>query len=900
MANAFTGDFDVVAECSMPAANRVLAAMQRVERFPHSMAFHIDDRQTVHPVGGLNPVGVELVDAFGDPTTNHRRIGPPAALFGAAAGTSATMMGFDAIVNGDVVGATVGPIVPSNLSGKAQLQVSPPTIEVADAAATKIRIRMQIMARYFADPGTAALPEFFRGELQLTTPLTQTISQAGNVVEVDLKANSVNVVFVPAWSSAPLSAQDIAGLELAVHNVIKTAVLPSNVPLPSNIKQVAFKTLTGAQSALTMALRLRDGSANPAAVNNMFLSGGDDFAIAVGAEYVQSVLQPTADSILAQPVLQATLSYSIPYVHTFHISYTLTLNTAVFSLEPGNIVLTVTGHAHTTHTLLPDFDFTVRFPFSLVPNGATANLVAGPISLDTSSWVVNMFRDAATSGMSTIRDQAVADSGANDTVNKSFDAQSVLGGILDALLEPIARKRIPIHYFGHRTTLAYTGIGISPDGIVLHGTIGVAPWATANVEFEQIPADGGNRTAPVEVFPQGPDYSALKSWIPGGSIHEFEWSYGSANQPGFVDDNRFVYLQPPPAADPGVSARSTLISGFTPICLTVRGTRVSAAGPIAPQGVTGSVCSYSNFPVVGGVIGGKLSAMPMIAVTHPAANGLEVVGHTAAVASGPGRRAPNLVVTRGAKTDGVAGIVRAIGDAKRPEAPTAILVIVPKGQLGGKPLPDGAAYAEEDPAWDQIFGAVKSKSAETLIVGPDGRVKWRQEGDVDVATLAAALNKNLAAASTPELSMLTATARLGHVPPNFLFEHAPGKQITIRKMAGRPTTMVFWRAGSAPSIDAVLQLQRQAAGGGLLLAINDGDPADVAVKTAGSHKFTALVVPDPAREISAGYGVTVWPTVVSVDSFGVVSSIRYARMENLAEGTKPSKGPGPEKRSAKK
>jgi hypothetical protein len=391
------------------------------------------------------------------------------------------------------------------------------------------------------------------------------------------------------------------------------------------------------------------------------------------------------------------------------------------------------------------------------------------------------------------------------------------------------------------------------------------------------------------MFPQGPDYSALKSWIPGGSIHEFEWSYGSANQPGFVDDNRFVYLQPPPAADPGVSARSTLISGFTPMCLTVRGTRVSAAGPIAPQAVTGSVCSYSTFPVVGGLSGGKLSAMPMIAVTHPSTNGLEVVGHTAAIAGGPGRRTPNMVVqfTRGG-ADHVGAIARAIVDAKRPDAPTAILVIVPRGQLAGKHLPDGAVYSEEDPAWDQLFGGGRSKSAETLIVGPDGRVHWRHEGDIEGGALASALKKHLAPASTPELSILTATARLGHAPPNFLFEHAPGKQITIRKMAGRPTTMVFWRAGSAPSIDAVLELQRQTGDGGLLLAINDGDPADVASKAAASHKFTALVVPDPAREISAGYGVSVWPTVISVDSLGVVSSIRYARMENRAAGATPS------------
>jgi hypothetical protein len=887
MANVFTGDFDVVAECSMPAANRVLAGMQRVERFPHSMALHIDDKQHLHPVVGTNPVAVELIDAFGDTTVNHRHIGPPGEIFGAAVGTSATLTGLDALLNGDFIGATEDPITPSNLSGKAQLQVSPPTIEVADAAAGRIRIRMQLMARYFADPGTANLPEFFRGELQLTTSLTQTVSQVGNVVEVDLKASSVGVVFVPSWSSAPLSAQDVAALELAVRNALKTAVLPSNVSLPANITQVAFKTLSGAQSALAMALRLRPGSANPAAVNNMFLSGGDDFAIAVGAEYVQTVVQPIADAILAQPVITTVLSYHT-WLHTFNITYTLTLHTAVFSLEPGNIVLTVTGHAHTTHTLLPDFDFTARFPFSLVPDGPTANLVGGPISLDTSSWVVNMFRAAATSGMSTVRDQALAQSGANTTVRNSLNAQSVLGGMLDALLEPIPRRLFPIVHLTPRAALAYKGIGISPDGIVLHGALGVEPWAGAHVEFEQIPADGGNRPVPAGMFPQGPDYSALKSWIPGGSIHEFEWSHGT-NQAGFVDDNRFVYLQPPPAADPGIAARSTLVSGFTPMCLTVRGTRISASGPISPQAVTGSVCSYSSFPVVG-LNGGKVSAMPMIALTHPTPNGLQVVGHTAAVARGVGRRTPNVVVhfTRGGSVDRVSGIVRAIGDAKRPDAPTAILVVVPRGQLAGKALPDGAAYSEEDPAWEKIFGVGKAKGAETLIVGPDGRVHWRQEGDVEVGALGSALRKHLVSASMPELSLLTATARLGHAPPNFLFPHAPGKQITIRKTAGHPTTIVFWCTASEQSVDAVLELQRQPVAGGLLLAVNDGDPPEVVAKVAASHKFTAIVVPDPAREISAGYGVSVWPTVVSVDSFGVVTSIQYARMENPAAGAKAS------------
>jgi hypothetical protein len=887
MANSFTGDFDVVAECSMPAANRVIAAMQRAERFPHSFTMHVDDKQPIRPVIGTVPSAVELVDGFGDPVVNHRRIRAPEALAGAFVGTSSILSGLDSIVNANVVGATEGPITPSNLSGKAQLQVSPPTIEIADAAATKIRVHMQVMARYFADPGTSPLAEFMRGELQLTMALSRTLSQAGNVVEVDFKANSVDVVYVPAWSSSPLSAQDIAGIELAVRNAMRTAVLPSNVPLPSNLQQVAFKTMSAGTSALAMLLRLRPGSADPAPVNNVFLSIGDDFAIAVGADYVRSVLQPTADSILAQPALQVVLAYSVPF-HTFQFTYTLTLNSATFSLEPGNVVLTVTGHAHTSHAVLPDFDFTARFPFSLVPYGSSAYLVGGPVSLDTSSWVVNLFRDAATSRMTTLREQALTQSGANTTVRGALDAQSVLGGVLDTLLSPANNRVPPIVQLFPRATLAYTGIGINSDGIVLHGSLGVAPWPSAHVEFEQIPADGGNRQVAVAAFPEGPDYSALKSWIPGGSIREYEWGYGSANQPGFVDDNRFVYLQPPPAVGQGVAARSTLVSGFTPLCLTARGTRLSASGAVTPQSVTGSMCSYSSFPIVSGLVAAKLDAMPTVAVTHPTAGGLEVVGHTVAIASGVGLRAPNVVVyfARGAGVDHVTTIVSAIAGAKRPEAPTAILVIAPAGQLAGSNLPDGAAYAEEEPAWNQLFGTQPGKSVETMIVGPDGRVEWRQSGDVTLAALTSALSEHLVPASIPKLSLLAATARLGHAPPNFLFEYAPGKQITIRKMAGRPTTLVFWRAASMPSINAVLELERAVAKEkGLLLAINDGDPADVAARTAATHKFTAIVVTDPSREISAGYGIRMWPTVLSIDSFGVVSSLRYARMDNRSDGT---------------
>ena len=43
MANQLTGDFDVVAQFSLPAVNRLLAAMHGIKRFPHSLSLRVDD-----------------------------------------------------------------------------------------------------------------------------------------------------------------------------------------------------------------------------------------------------------------------------------------------------------------------------------------------------------------------------------------------------------------------------------------------------------------------------------------------------------------------------------------------------------------------------------------------------------------------------------------------------------------------------------------------------------------------------------------------------------------------------------------------------------------------------------------------------------------------------------------
>jgi hypothetical protein len=259
MANDLTGEFDVVAEFAIPAANRVLAAMHSSGRFLHSISARVDDNP---PPGfmGDRPTMVGSVDAFGDATVDHSHIGSPNAFPGVSAATDATYSALGMLLNPDLAGIREVPPVPSHIQGRAQLQLFPPAIEVPDASGTNLTVRMNIMSRFFPDPQTAPLAEFVRGNLQITAAVNQVVSpdpNVPNVVDIDFKAEQALISFTPSFSSQPLSAEDLAGINLCIRNALKTSFLPSTAPLPSRVKFVKFKTLFSGQHAISLLLNIQ-------------------------------------------------------------------------------------------------------------------------------------------------------------------------------------------------------------------------------------------------------------------------------------------------------------------------------------------------------------------------------------------------------------------------------------------------------------------------------------------------------------------------------------------------------------------------------------------------------------------------------------------------------------------
>jgi peroxiredoxin len=911
MTTQITGDFDIVAELSIPGVNRILAAMHSSGRFPHSISAKVNDNP---PPGSKvhGPILVGVVDEFGDSVPNQDHIGNPNPLPGGSATDPIHSM-LGQIVNVNFAGIAVPPVTPSHLQGQVQLQVFPPTVSIADPAGTKFTISLEMISRYLPDAHTAPIAEFLRGMLQITAALDQVVTQANNMVDINVKADQVIINYTP--SNQALLPEDIAAIDLAVRNALRTSFLPSNTVLPSSLRFVQFKLLPQAPGSVAMLLNLTATGAsapgNPATMNTSFVSANDQFALAVGKNFILSSLQPVLDGISSQ-FPQDTPAYTSPWGS--HVKYSVSLTSISVDLQDsGEIILSISVEAKqlTHHGWAPTtIDVSAQLPFTLQADGTTADLVALDdisVSVNTSGgvlpdWLLSLFQGDFVSAVKNARDQALANSGVYATVRQLLDVNQNLGGFLNSLLTPPTNRPLfqpPLLY------LAYTNVEIKAAGIILHGSIAVADqrlvftlgkmldavgaggtWPAPHVEFEQIPSK-----AKTSALPQGPDYSALKSWIPGGTIDEFQWSREGQSQPFETDTYKFVLLGSPSQTIAGSAAAASVRfapSPFMSLCLTVQGHRLSAAGPVVNEPVTASVCGFNLVSVLPGTVevgAASASETAMIALTQPGPGGqIQVVGHFAAQPDTAGRGTPNVVVYfASAKTASLLDVVaRVVNSRKNKTAATVVLAVVPSEQISKLPYTPNVVYAEErDGAWARIFHVKNIDEPVTLIVDPEGRVRWQHAGDFNEAAFSTALENNLVTCGLGWSGLLRSSLRVGQPAPNFLFTYAAGKSLTLRKLAGRKVNLVFWRTSSQPSIDAVRDLQQPVTGAGsdapLVLAINDGDDPKLAQKVFDANKLTAILVPDPQREISTACGLQVWPTIVAVGSSGLVESIQFSR-----------------------
>jgi len=886
MANDLTGDFDVVAEFTLDAANRVLAAMHRGKRFPHSLTLRIRDTHKPFSLHDRVLTAVSVVDRLGEAAANPALAARQSSVTAGLLHPSNPLFSeLDATANAPRKPTSEEPGLGdyTGLEGIAQLQVSTPKITIPDQSGTRLTVHMRTMARWVADPGTAAMPELLRGEIRITAGVSQVASQAGKIVEVNLNPKNIDVSYIDSWHSifgiskvkfggSSLTADDVKKISQVIRNAIATSFQPSNAVLPPSVQSMQFKGLAGNPAGIAVLLNLTGGPGNPGSLGNVFLSPGDGFAYAASGDFLLGVF----DSLTAQ-----LNSLQINFTSTL-ADYTGTVSSVKVELQEGQFLLTLDGDAVTESIIAPNFSFTVTQAFTLSLCDAaggmsgpirTAQLaLAGDISFvphrgGIARAIIDAFTSQILDNLRQVRDDSVA--AMQPSVRAMLSADRNLGGFLKSLMNPSIRPANGAPLEELDPDLRYTSFEIHAAGIVLHGSLDVPASPGAHAEFAILPDA----------------YNALNSWIPGGTIQSFTWSV--SGYPPYSNSNVFMYGDPPAGAFSGVS-----------ICLTVQGTRVSTSGPAAEIPVSATTCRHMSFPVsrrahtfgLGFSNGG--GRLPLIALTRAAASGgLDVVGHASPWAASDAPVAGSNWVVHFPDEKSFARLEElpsALRQSGRADAPAAVLAVLAPDQLRrAKPVASLLLSDDADRAWEKYLGIGRRPG--TAIIAASGEIVWRHEGDLPIATLVEALRKHLHASGPFIPRLLQSPVRIGEFPPNFVFVYASGREMTLRKLVGRPVVLFFWSDSSKASVDALRELSqtiaRDAKGHGpVLLAINSGAPPEEAHAPAGHAAASAILVPDPGQEITLAYGINIWPAMFILDALGVVRDIRYGALQAGARG----------------
>jgi hypothetical protein len=201
---------------------------------------------------------------------------------------------------------------------------------------------------------------------------------------------------------------------------------------------------------------------------------------------------------------------------------------------------------------------------------------------------------------------------------------------------------------------------------------------------------------------------------------------------------------------------------------------------------------------------------------------------------------------------------RALAESGRKDAATQIVCVLTADQIARLKPTDGVLFADDTDGWEKRL-QVKSRPA-TVVLNTSGKVAWRHEGELKSNELAEALKKHLSAGGAYRPRFMELSLRVGQRAPDIIFEYEPGRHLTLRKIAGQPVVMLFFKSTSKPSLDTLRNLQRAFApfegDAPVFIAINDGESPEFAKGMAAGDDCSGMtVVPDPNRAISRAYGI---------------------------------------------
>lgn len=903
MANYLTGDYEAVLQINARLINGILATMHQnaidpgvTPTFPHSVRIR---------VGGASPtfnpkikqfatwVGsqVKTLQTAGETFTDYR----DAIQAKAPPGVSKVIAGLFA----DVAHIHDEVISHDSVAGWADAQISTPTISFAEGATTDVTLSVSIRARYQGDSGSTPLPEWIHGKIQATYRIH--VLPGNTALRVEASPNDREILFFPA-QGVTISSTDLDRITAEVRKALRTNFAVADLPL-SDFPFFGFKALgSGDGQALALPFRLTAGPAPSGPVGNVgtqFLET-NEFAIALSKEAVKTQFQPTLTALQAYRAI----------VPVANVGYRVAVTSVDLLFNNGSIDLQIKATAKAPWPW-PDFNnvvITQRLTLALDGTTQQVSLLAADSDLTiTGIWSSVLGYDI----IGRVRNRIIAER------DKSLPAaqQAVAAGCFNA------RRGLEegLKSFAKYATARYVTLQVTTEGIVLRGRIQTS-----------------NRLAPVvhlEELPAGNEFTAYRSWMPGGEITEYVWSWLKRTSPvpwlcKVETENhphKFIFAKPalsitavPGAASGGgLAARVTETFKITPItriCFGFSGRRITPAGQIEEDVYAGESCRSTAFEPILTVPPYAIEAIiPEINLPLPNPDAIvnSVVGAHVNVfgqTRQPGAITANALIhftgPRIAAPLQVMG--QALSQMRHRDRPVLAILVLPMGAFGerasdieaklGPPGENFGAHliVTEDYAegWTKAFDARETPSSH--LINARGEFVWRQQGPLDAGELTRAFDEHLLQAPAPGTVLMKLIVQAGEPALDAHFEDDQGNRHLLHRLRGRQVLLVFWKSWSAPCIRELRRLQELHEQGNapVILAVNGGEECSVIGEVRREHGLTFPLIRDPDQAIGIRYGVQCWPTTVSINEQGTVDRIHFGAAH--ASRTEPRE-PEPER-----
>jgi hypothetical protein len=439
------------------------------------------------------------------------------------------------------------------------------------------------------------------------------------------------------------------------------------------------------------------------------------------------------------------------------------------------------------------------------------------------------------------------------------------------------------------------------EGIVLRGTVSLSRRRPPRVQFRATAANDG--------------FDAIESWIPGGRVDSFEWSWrfysnpiqGPAGPPGAaVEKNDFMLRRPhgaPTKFGLFKFAKKPLpgLDGNGSLCMTIRGVRVDpVSGALVP------VESERECEQFGYEFHLPIEVAPWLPVCDPWLEpekegpfpeiGIQQVG-----GGDPDRPDFNLLVLALPLWDEelISILVHGLEDCRKVGAGLMVALLFPEGFLAdpgsgigskleglAKTLPAPLLAAENVAAsWSQALALSKESVPAWRLLAPGGTFTWLADGLPEREGLARILDRRLHLSAPPTLAAAGPRFGIGELLPIELLV-PPCPPVPLSQPGGGGWSLIFVKAGHEPSLvelqafAAEVETRSETAPVGAVVADADAEAVDRLKAELG---LDLPLFPDPDGDITRRAGVRFSPSRLQLDEEGRLTGVRMGIQRGRAE-----------------